>query len=164
MEEAAEIVGVWLRSRMASVPEIPPPVHSAEEVHSWFQDVVLPSREVWVADEGGAVIGVLVIEDQWIDQLYVVPDRTGQGVGSRLIVVAKQQRPSGLELWSFEANVRARRFYESHGFVATGSTPGDNEEGAPDVRFEWSPSANVMPRRVGSTAVPSLDAQPVVEA
>ena len=141
MEEAAEIVGVWLRSRMASVPEIPPPVHSADEVHSWFQDVVLPSLEVWVADEGGAVIGLLVIEDEWVDQLYVAPGHTGEGIGSRLIVVAKQQRPSGLKLWSFEANVRARRFYEGHGFVATGSTPGDNEEGAPDVRFEWSPCA-----------------------
>ena len=43
--------------------DIPPPVHSADEVHSWFRDVVLPSLEVWVADEGGAVIGLLVIED-----------------------------------------------------------------------------------------------------
>jgi GNAT superfamily N-acetyltransferase len=141
MEEAAEIVGVWLRSRMASVPEIPPPVHSADEVHSWFQDVVLPSLEVWVADEGGAVIGLLVIEDEWVDQLYVAPGHTGEGIGSRLMVVAKQQRPSGLKLWSFEANVRARRFYEGHGFVVTGSTPGDNEAGAPDDRFEWSPCA-----------------------
>lgn len=54
------------------------------------------------------------------------------------MAVAKRQRPSALRLWTFEANVRARRFYERHGFVATGSTAGDNEEGAPDVLYEWS--------------------------
>jgi hypothetical protein len=33
--------------------------------------------------------------------------------------------------------VRARRFYERHGFVAEATTDGDNEEGAPDVRYRW---------------------------
>ena len=77
------------------------------------------------------------------------PDDAGQASTSRrgrtsrwrvLMAVAKQQRADGLQLWTFEANQRARRFYERHGFVATGSTEGDNEEGAPDVRYEWSPS------------------------
>ncbi len=84
-------------------------------------------------------MGILVLEDDWIDRLYVDPDRTGSGIGSRLMTVAKAQRATGLRLWTFEANVRARRFYERHGFVPTASTTGDNEEGAPDVRYEWSP-------------------------
>jgi GNAT superfamily N-acetyltransferase len=83
---------------------------------------------------------VLVLEDDWIDQLYVEPGRTGGGIGGKLMAVAKRQRPSALRLWTFETNIRARRFYERHGFVATDSTAGDNEEGAPDVRYEWSPS------------------------
>jgi GNAT superfamily N-acetyltransferase len=138
-EEAGEIVGLWLRSRAASVPQIPPPAHTEDEVRVWFEDVVLPEREVWVADDGGAVVGVLVLEEEWIDQFYVEPGRTGRGIGSLLMAAAKRQRPSALRLWTFEANARARRFYERHGFVATGSTAGDNEEGAPDVRYEWSP-------------------------
>ncbi len=140
-EEGGEIAEVWLRSRMASVPEIPPPVHTGDEVRAWFEEVVLPEREVWVADEDGAVVAVLVLEDEWVDQLYVEPAHTGRGIGSGLMAVAKRQRPTALRLWTFEANVRARRFYERHGFVATGSTDGDNEEGAPDVRYEWSPPA-----------------------
>lgn len=144
-EEAGEIAGLWLRSRAASVPEIPPPVHTEDEVRMWFEHVVLPNREVWVAEDGEAVVGVLVLEDAWIDQLYVEPGHTGRGIGGRLMVVAKRQRPSGLRLWTFEANDRAQRFYERHGFVATGSTAGDNEEGAPDVRYEWSPSAPHVP-------------------
>jgi GNAT superfamily N-acetyltransferase len=116
-------------------------VHSDEEVRSWFERVVLPDREVWVAAVDGAIVGVLVLDGEWLDQLYVEPGWSGRGVGSELLAVAKRQRPAGLRLWTFEANVRARRFYERHGFVATGSTDGDNEEGAPDVRYEWAPAA-----------------------
>lgn len=140
-EEAGEIAGVWLRSRAASVPGIPPPVHTEDEVRAWFEEVVLPKREVWVADDDGAAVALLVLENEWIDQLYVEPGHTGRGIGGRLMAVAKRQRPSALRLWTFEANVRARHFYERHGFVASGSTAGDNEERAPDVRYEWSPSA-----------------------
>jgi hypothetical protein len=57
-------------------------------------------------------------------------------------------RPGGLKLWTFEANLRARRFYERHGFVPTGATSGDNEEGAPDLRYEWpSPAIGADPAR-----------------
>jgi GNAT superfamily N-acetyltransferase len=140
--EALEIAEMWLRSRAASVPHIPPPVHSDEEVRAWFRDVVLPNREVWVADDGGAVVAVLVLDDDSIDQLYVDPSRTGRGIGGQLVDIAKRERPSGLGLWTFAANVGARRFYDRHGFVATDSTSGDNEEGAPDVRYEWSPSTD----------------------
>lgn len=140
LEEAEDVAGVWWRSRLASVPAIPPPVHTEQEVRAWFAEVVLPNREVWVADHGGAAAGILVLEDDWIDQLYVDSGQTGGGIGSRLMAVAKRQRPDGLRLWTFEANERARRFYERHGFIATDSTTGNNEEGAPDVLYAWSPS------------------------
>ena len=67
---ADEFAGVWLRSRAASVPEIPPPVHTQGEVRAWFREVVLLECEVWVADDDG-VIALLVLKDDWIDQLYV---------------------------------------------------------------------------------------------
>lgn len=140
-DEALEIAEVWLRSRLAAVPAIPPPVHADDEVRAWFAEVVLPTREVWVAEESGDVVAVLVIDGQWVDQLYVDPSHTGAGVGTKLLDVAKVRRPDGLELWTFASNVGARRFYERHGFVATDSTDGDNEEGAPDVRYSWTPSA-----------------------
>lgn len=139
-DEAHDVASLWVRSRSASVPHIPPPVHTDDEVRAFFEHVVLPQREVWVADDGHVVVAVLVLDDEWVDQLYVEPGQTGQGVGQQLIDWAKQQRPSGLTLWTFEANVGARRFYERHGFVIVGSTPGDNEEGAPDVCYQWQPT------------------------
>jgi GNAT superfamily N-acetyltransferase len=139
-EDARAIAGMWLRSRAASVPAIPEPVHTDDEVRSHFEGVVA-TKDVWVIDEGAGIAALLVLDGEWIDQLYVDPDHFGKGHGSTLIAVAKRQRPAGLKLWTFEANVRARRFYERHGFVVTGATDGENEEGAPDVRYEWRPRA-----------------------
>src|SRR5262245_34364317 len=91
--EADAIAEVWLRSRAASVPVIPPPIHSDDEVRAWFRDFVVPTQEVWVAVDGPTVVAVLVLADEWIDQLYVEPGRTGGGVGGRMIAIAKQQDP-----------------------------------------------------------------------
>lgn len=61
-----------------------------------------------------------------------------RGLGSRLVSVAKDRCPDGLDLWTFAANAGARRFYERHGFVVVATTDGDNEEGAPDVHYRWA--------------------------
>lgn len=131
------VADVWLRSREASVPAIPPPVHSDAEVREWFRRVVLPTREVWVARSGGEIVALLVMDGDWVDQLYVAPGFTGHGIGSQLVETAKAARPGGLQLWTFQSNASARRFYERHGFTAREVTAGDNEEGAPDVRYVW---------------------------
>lgn len=137
VDEAGPIAAVWLRSRTASAPDIPAPAQADDEVRIWFEEVVLSTKEVWVAEDTDAIVALLVLEEEWIDQLYVDPDRVGQGVGELLMAIAKEQHPDGLKLWTFAANAGARRFYERHGFVATASTEGDNEEGAPDIRYEW---------------------------
>ncbi len=139
--DAQQVASTWLRSRAAAVPAIPPPIHSPDEVHAWFETVVLPSKETWVAEEDGTVLALLVLDEDWIDQLYVDPDHTGHGLGTDLVNLAKSRRPRGLTLRTFQTNRRAQRFYERHGFVPMGTTGGDNEENAPDVRYEWRPPA-----------------------
>jgi GNAT superfamily N-acetyltransferase len=137
--EASEVAALWLRSRQASIPAIPAPVHSDEDVHAFFATVVLPERETWVIDgDDREIVALLVLQPGWINQLYVDPRHTGRGLGSRLVEVAKSVYPEGLDLWTFAANTGARRFYERHGFVAIASTDGDNEERAPDIRYHWS--------------------------
>jgi putative acetyltransferase len=80
----------------------------------------------------------LFFADGWVDQLYVDPQWTGRGLGSALIGLAKELRPERLDLWTFQSNIAARRFYERHGFVAIDVTDGENEERAPDVHYRWS--------------------------
>ena len=75
-----------------------------------------------------------------LEQLYVRRPWTGRGIGSRLLAVAKERRPDGLQLWTFQVNAGARRFYERHGFVVVEMTDGSaNEERQPDVRYAWNP-------------------------
>lgn len=137
-DEVLAVADLWLRSREASIPANPAPVHPDDEVRRWFREQVFGRREVWVADDGGVVVALLVLEDpDWIDQLHVDPTRTGEGIGSLLVDLAKTLRPDGLQLWTFQSNAGARRFYERHGFSAAAFTDGDNEEHAPDVRYEW---------------------------
>jgi GNAT superfamily N-acetyltransferase len=139
VEDAAATADVWLRSRAGSIPAIPGPVHTSEEVHDHFERVIFATQEVWVAETGGTVVALLVLDEGWIEHLYVDPDYCGKGIGSRLLDIAKREQPGGLELWTFESNTGARRFYERHGFTVTGATPGDNEERAPDVCYAWRP-------------------------
>jgi GNAT superfamily N-acetyltransferase len=91
-----------------------------------------------VVEAEGSLRAVMVLEDDWIDQLYVDPEWLRQGLGSQLVDLAKELRPHGLQLWCFQSNARARHFYEGCGFVAIETTDGDNEEGAPDVRYRWA--------------------------
>ncbi len=136
-DEAGAVADVWLRSRKASVPAIPPPVHTDDAVRQWFAAVVLASREVWVVEADG-LAAIMVLDAGSIDQLYVDPDWTGRSFGSLLVDQAKHRHPAGLDLWTFQSNHAARRFYERHGFVAVEMTDGANEEGAPDVRYQWT--------------------------
>lgn len=134
--EAAAVADVWLQSRRASIPAIPRPTHSDEEVRAWFQTEVLPNQEVWVALAGEAIVALLVLDEDWVEQLYVSPAWMAEGIGSSLLDLAKALRPDGLQLKTFQSNAGAQRFYERHGFVAR-EVSAENEEGAPDIRYEW---------------------------
>ena len=138
-DEAPVVADLYWRARVAAVPAIPPSVHPEDDVHDHFATVVLRQRDTWLAVEGEAVVGFLALEPGWVDHLYLEPSRTGEGIGTQLLDHAKSVQPEGLDLWAFRSNTGARRFYERHGFVAVAFTEGDNEEGAPDVRYHWSP-------------------------
>ena len=86
------------------------------------------------------VIGLLALGESWLEQLYLALEWRGRGVGDQLEALAKQRRPEGLKLWTFQVNTPAQRFYERHGFVEAERTDGrGNEEREPDVRYVWQP-------------------------
>lgn len=129
---------VWWRGRTSAGPAVPAPVHTEQQVRRWFLEVLLPDGQTWVAESDGAVVAVLTLDGDDLDQLYVVPEAAGQGIGSMLVELAKQLRPDGLALWTFQTNVAAQEFYRRHGFTEVRRTDGAaNEERAPDVRMVW---------------------------
>src|SRR5450759_310894 len=94
----------------------------------------------WPSTPSLPLVRLLFLSACWVDQLYVDPYRTGLGIGTRLLSLAKERSPEGLELWTFASNHRARHFYQRHGFVMAEETDGaGNEEGAPDIRYSWAP-------------------------
>jgi GNAT superfamily N-acetyltransferase len=142
--DASAVATVLIESRDAAIGAIPPRVHDDADIRGWVAARLLPDCEVWVVDDdadAGADAGlsaVLVLAQDWIDQLYVAPRWWGQGLGGQLVALAKRRRPDGLQLWTFVSNEGAQRFYRRHGFVEAERTDGSgNEEGAPDIRFVW---------------------------
>jgi ribosomal protein S18 acetylase RimI-like enzyme len=101
--------------------------------------IVIPKLELWLAEcPDRKVVGMLVLDDEWIDQLYVDPDLTGDGIGAQLLEIAKRERPGHLRLWTFVSNTGAQRFYERNGFKEVERTDGTrNEERAPDIQYAW---------------------------
>jgi GNAT superfamily N-acetyltransferase len=85
-------------------------------------------------DETG-IAAFVALKGEEVRPLYTRPDRIGMGAGTQLIEAAKATGIGALELWCFEANERARRFYEARGFRAICFTEGaENEERMPDIR------------------------------
>lgn len=137
--DAAAAADVWLRSFAAALPTVRR-AHDDDEVRAWFSHVVVPRYETWIAVAEGSVVGLLVLDGEELEQLYLDPSWRGRGVGDRFVDLAKQQRPAGLRLWTFQVNEPARRFYERHGFIEVERTDGlRNEEREPDVRYVWQP-------------------------
>ena len=139
-DDAIEIAALYATARRAAVPAIPPSVHDDESIADFVRTKMIPTFETWVAVEDGMIVGFLALDDDWVEHLYLAPERTGAGIGSDLLALAKRRRPGGLRLWAFQSNARAIAFYERHGFVAEAWTDGDNEERAPDVRLRWRPA------------------------
>ena len=139
--DARAAADLWLSAREAAIGAIPPPVHDADDVRGHFASHVVSECELWLAvDERGELAGILVLDGDWVDQLYVDPQHTGRGIGSSLLDVAKRERPHGLRLWTFQSNAGAQRFYLRHGFVEADRTDGrDNEERAPDILYVYPP-------------------------
>ena len=136
-EDADELAALFLASRREGLPYLPE-LHSDEETHAWMANVVVPGSEVWLAEIAGRVVGFAAIAGEHLDHLYVRPGHQRQGIGGRLLAKAKAVSLERLDLWTFQRNAAARAFYERHGFVAVEFGDGSgNEEGEPDVRYEW---------------------------
>ena len=124
-----------------------PMLHTAEENRWFIANVILNECEVTVAEDETGIVALLALKGEEIRLLYTRPDRIGMGAGWQLVEAAKASGIGALELWCFQANERARRFYEARGFRAIRFTDGaQNEERMPDIRYRWEIPATIIPR------------------
>jgi GNAT superfamily N-acetyltransferase len=113
-------------------------LHTPEEDRWFYRERVFPTCRVWGRFDGDELCGIIAFRDGWIEQLYVLPVAQGRGIGSDLLDIAKGTCDR-LELWTFQRNAPARRFYKARGFALVEQTDGArNEEREPDARYLWT--------------------------
>jgi GNAT superfamily N-acetyltransferase len=132
-------------------------------LHTGAEDIAFVGRMI---DRGWVTVaehidlptlhGFLARENDYIHALFIAPDKRNSGVGRALIEDA-QSKADSLNLWTFEANTGAQRFYLREGFKETARTDGhDNDEGLPDVQFVWQRQAP-KPKLADQDANPATD-------
>jgi len=133
----APAIAVILRTCFrVSLPFLPE-LHTPDEDLAFVSGRLMGANTVWVAEVDGAVAGYIAFREGWIEHLFIDPHRQGQGIGPALLAKAMEDG-TPRQLWTFQQNTRARRFYEVRGFRAVEFTDGEgNEEKTPDVRYRW---------------------------
>jgi ribosomal protein S18 acetylase RimI-like enzyme len=129
------VLWLWRRSFEHGVGLVDPDP-TIDGIRGYFEAETQPKNTLRVARIGEAVVGVLASDRESVNALYVRVDHIGQGIGSRLIDIAKAESSGSLWLYTFARNTNARRFYARHGFVeiAYGFEPFWKLD---DVKLRW---------------------------
>ena len=130
------VAAVFGAARDAALPFLAV-VHTPAQDVAYFGGLV-DRGGVTVAVAGDEVTGFLAACPGRVEHLYVGPRHWRSRIGSRLLRVAQDAQPDGLQLWVFQRNAAAIAFYERHGFATVEQTEGHgNEEREPDARMVW---------------------------
>ena len=125
---AAVHVRTWQAAYRHAFPDALLDGLSLEEHEQWWRGVVDgESEHVWVADDGGTVVGFASAGPSRSEQdvgelfaLYVLPEAWGSGTAHALMnavlgwLLAEEYTTA--MLWVLEDNPRARAFYEREGW------------------------------------------------
>jgi GNAT superfamily N-acetyltransferase len=83
--------------------------------------------KAWVALDGNTLVGTVLTHEDWIDDLWVIQDFRGRGIGKRLLLRGEEEILERgfyvLRLRMVEANTRALAFYRRSGWNAIRNFP-----------------------------------------
>ncbi|WP_281543613.1 GNAT family N-acetyltransferase [Grimontia sp. SpTr1] len=132
-----QTISMWRSSkeRALGIPE----AHDFEAHRYYLNRILTATNRIYLALERRSerVLGLIAFDENVITQLYVDCEYQHQGIGSALVELAKETTSDNLQLYTFEMNEVARRFWRKHGFVEKQIGQHDNEEGLVDVLCEW---------------------------
>jgi chorismate mutase/GNAT superfamily N-acetyltransferase len=136
-EDLAGLAEVFLAATAG--PGHPPETRSPEQVRDWCLSLLdRDDRELWVALRDDLLLGFALLQGDWVNLLFVHPDRPARGVGSALLDLVKSLRPRGFGLRVHQTNERARAFYVRNGLVELERTDGSSyDDGEPDLQMAW---------------------------
>lgn len=134
-QDTDELVHLWRVSFEHGVGIDDP--HPLSEQRAFLLDVVAVEHRVQLLRDGSGILAFLATTPTEIGHLYVRTDRLGQGLGSRLVGLAKAQSSGTLDLHTFARNAPARAFYARHGFVEVAEGFEEHWQ-LPDVLLRWT--------------------------
>lgn len=139
-----ELIPMWRASFEGGVGITDP--HPLEEQRHYFLTQVLPSNVVRLALLDNELVGFIAASTESIAQLHVRVGFQRRGIGTQLLVWAKERSGGSLWLYTFARNAGARAFYERNGFaaIADGFEPVWQLD---DVKYRWLHEASNAPQR-----------------
>lgn len=136
-----ELVRLWRASFEHGVRTID--TNTIDNQLDFLRRELVPTHRVRVVLRGSGggrqeIVGFMASTPQSVAQLFVRVGEIGQGIGTRLLELAKAESSGSLWLYTFARNVAARRFYERHGFrEVEREDPGENMYRLQAIKLAW---------------------------
>ena len=131
LTQAAEVHSVsWREShRSFCTPEFVA-LHTPERQRDYIRGKMEAGSRFFLLTKD-APVGIVSVKGSLIEDLYVLPEAQGKGLGTQLLRYAAARCEGAPELWILENNEKAARLYRREGFRETGNvrrTPGGLDE------------------------------------
>ena len=140
-EDFDAVTILWRVAREKSLPDFQREKgHFFYEDQDYFRDHILPRNQVWVVEVNDQPVAFMAMQNDFIDQLYIHPDYQRRGIGKALLDLAHERSPEHVWLYTLQANVNARAFYEKNDFVAEKFGISPPPESEPDIEYHWRKS------------------------
>lgn len=124
LDDLERLVAVQRVAEVAGLGHVFPPDRypfPVDEVRDrWRSWLAAGEARILLAEQGARAVGTVCASPGWLQGFFVVPDAWGSGLADRLhdqaIATLRAAADPPCRLWVLEANGRARRFYERHGW------------------------------------------------
>ena len=103
-----------------------------------FVKEMLPQAEVYVYEDDKMIQGFIVINDEYIEGIFVSDEMQSRGIGKILLDYIKDKKDR-LQLKVYQKNVRAMSFYQREGFTIQ-SEEMDEFTGEKEYVMNWESS------------------------
>lgn len=134
VEELQILASIYLSVRLRTMTWVDPSSLKIDDFAAYSE-----GEDILVAQgTDGEIAGFISVwaADDFIHMLYVHEGRQGRGAGSSLLQALPDWPNRPYRLKCLIRNTRARSFYQTHGFVVTGS--GRSPEGEYDEMMVWT--------------------------